>query len=133
MPPLKDARGWSIFCLGRDINRSDVNIGAAVHPDESSNIVGMDTRVEENDDDDAQADEDENYDDEREDLELVSDVSPTRTGFPEWNGETAVAPTTSVVLQFDQVMTQKLLNFHTSWLETRHVNSDIKDLCHCFK
>jgi hypothetical protein len=37
----------------------------------------------------------------------------------QWSGATNVEPTTSVLLQFDQVLTQRLLALQTDWLESR--------------
>jgi hypothetical protein len=37
----------------------------------------------------------------------------------QWSGATNVEPTTSVLLQFDQVLTQRLLTLQTDWLENR--------------
>lgn len=42
---------------------------------------------------------------------------------PAWEGATDVIPTTSLLLQFDQVMTQKILGYHVEWLTTRQLSS----------
>lgn len=37
----------------------------------------------------------------------------------QWSGATNVEPTTTVLLQFDQVLTQRLLALHIDWMEDR--------------
>ena len=40
----------------------------------------------------------------------------------EWAGPKNVAPNNAVLLQFDQVLTQKLLSYHVDWLETSELS-----------
>lgn len=40
----------------------------------------------------------------------------------QWTGAMNVEPTTSVLLQFDQVLTQRLLALQADWLENRYVS-----------
>jgi hypothetical protein len=48
-----------------------------------------------------------------------SDGDKPATVYPEWTGTTNADPTTSLLLQFDQVMTQRLLGYQVGWLEDR--------------
>jgi hypothetical protein len=45
-----------------------------------------------------------------------------------WTGIEDSLPTTSLLLQFDQVMTQRLLSYQVSWLEDRLVAKRIPQI-----
>jgi len=69
----------------------------------------------ENEDDD----EEEEDDDDIEDTirAAVNQAETERILSEQWNQPINVTPTADVLLQFDQVLTQKLIHYHINWLE----------------
>ena len=55
--------------------------------------------------------------------EVPSEPTPIEpvSNYVVWTGVEDSLPTTSLLLQFDQVMTQRLLSYQVSWLEDRYV------------
>lgn len=49
----------------------------------------------------------------------------------QWSGAVNVEPTTTVLLQFDQVLTQRLLALHIDWMEERYDMNCIFFPCSC--
>lgn len=47
--------------------------------------------------------------------EAEQSITPNATS--PWTGATCVDPTTSLLLQFDQVLTQRVLTYHINWAE----------------
>ena len=73
----------------------------------------------ENGEDDEQIDMDEGEDiKEDSNHEVANDVLST-THCEKWPGAINCDPSTKLLLQFDQVMTQKVLNYHIKWIQTR--------------
>ena len=70
----------------------------------------------ENEDDDEEEEED---DDDIEDTirAAVNQAETERILSEQWNQPINVTPTADVLLQFDQVLTQKLIHYHINWLE----------------
>ena len=70
----------------------------------------------ENEDDDEEEEED---DDDIEDTirVAVNQAETERILSEQWNQPINVTPTADVLLQFDQVLTQKLVHYHINWLE----------------
>eukprot|EP01038_Epipyxis_sp_PR26KG_P012487 gene12487-16753_t len=52
-----------------------------------------------------------------------NDVTVSQPQSQTWDGAQNVAPAISVLLQFDQVLTQKLFAFHVEWMELRNISS----------
>lgn len=108
VPQLKDARSWMLFCLGEVMDEA---LNEEDDPDHSNH-----EELEEVDDGyevDDEIDPDDN-----------PDVVPVHesTGSV-WSGPLNVTPTTSLLLQFDQVMTQRLLGYHINWLSSRSLDN----------
>ena len=57
---------------------------------------------------------------EEETAESNAESLQSTTALQDWTK--AMAPTTSLILQFDQVLTQRLLAFHIQWLETSEMS-----------
>jgi gem associated protein 2 len=107
VPPLKDQTGWHIFCLGEQEARGNVGAYFAHDNDDDDN--------DDNDDnDDETATETET---ETKDNRMIADNSTVEQGKEEepeepWRRnlpENGYAPTTSLMLQLDQVMTRRVL------------------------
>jgi hypothetical protein len=109
---MKDEEAWRIFCLGSDISMipkpdeelnndeeglEDIEDGSGLFEVADELEEGEEHLIEENP------------------AEVSGNaVSTTAT---KWTGLTKFEPTTSLLLQFDQVMTQRVLTYHISWLE----------------
>ena len=55
----------------------------------------------------------------------------SKSTYIEWAGIQNATPTTSLLLQFDQVMTQRVLQYHAEWLEERYSTVYLCDLFTC--
>lgn len=141
VPQLKDENAWHKFCLGtecdlEEITDSDEKTGMDID-DATPNSFDIAQRkaelamslgisdimddggtaaasrpnqnIESND-----SDGDESHD---------ATAGATAVGgggvYPVWSGTEDALPTTSLLLQFDQVMTQRLLGYQVSWVEVR--------------
>jgi hypothetical protein len=158
VPQMKDADGWTRFCLGR-VNEEDGVV------DESSQTQSMNNQLNEEQSDrllgtlemkndieietpsliskrkrelavkfgigtDAPIDDEEFNEEEREDND-INDIEAVESpdlpfyslvdGTLQWTGSEKVPPSTSLMLQFDQVLTAKLLAYHVEWLEHLHL------------
>ena len=71
----------------------------------------------ENEDDDDEEEEDDDDDIEDTIRAAVNQAETERILSEQWNQPINVTPTADVLLQFDQVLTQKLIHYHINWLE----------------
>lgn len=105
MPAMKNIAGWLLFCLGEK------------HSLESREEQG-------GTDEDAGDDGDIEQALKRRKQELPPAVDAAAAASTSaWNGEQAVKPAVALLLQFDQVLTQRLLAMHVDWLLTKPLSS----------
>lgn len=92
VPQLKSELAWNQFCFG-----CSNKLSLESRKLQLTNLIGI-------------AAEDE--------LETrIEDVGVATAISDAWTGRTKVPPTKKLLLQFDQVMTQRLLCYHISWLQ----------------
>ena len=113
VPPLKHIKSWSLFCFGSEdggeaaestIGKLEEEEDVIMHDQDEltrhkqtlSATLGL------------------------EDVEITDTetANATKKIDGSWDGNIKQIPTTGLLLQFDNVMTQKLLDIHTEWLET---------------
>ena len=139
VPQLKDEQAWHKFCLGSECSQDeefksvinmDVDEGAATNTlDIEQRKLELSRSLDINDvtDDDHNSAAGEHYQ-----TESHSDSDEEHTGHPGgsthkavggsyavWSGAEDCLPTTTLLLQFDQVMTQRILGYQVSWLQDR--------------
>jgi hypothetical protein len=149
VPQMKDRDAWHRFCFAAELepvaqadaaaNNTDNEVGenrVMKRKREFAAQFGLGTagamvdRGENDPDADADADSDEYDDDEdggnvdgcEEDemtSEAIRETWARAAQAGRWAGPEDVEPTTSVLLQLDQVLTQKLLTMQIDWLEDR--------------
>lgn len=131
VPPMKDEDAWRVFCFGKNFRFED-NVATPADEDEEavkrrkielSQLFGLamssgDDAHEEVDEDE---DEDDNSDGEGGEIAVVLEDEKTSkqsaiVEYKEWEGPENVTPTIPLLLQFDQVMTQRLLAHHVNWM-----------------
>ena len=114
VPPLKDEAGWKLFCLG---------INTPIFLDSNDNKVST-TSINSLEDEE-QCEGDNQTDEMGQDSmsECSGDVCDKSSLLPQWTGMTCVEPSTSLLLQFDQVLTQRVLSYHISWASKNDGNS----------
>lgn len=139
VPVMKDLKGWIAFCLNIDMNSStiqadsiqtntdveDADISVKKRKRELAESLGIDMAMDEvqdgdivqetiNADDDANKDSNEEGErsDEEEDDGNVT-VEPSRS----WQGARGVQPTVPLLLQFDQVLTQRVLLYIIDYVD----------------
>lgn len=118
VPSMKDESAWFRFCLGGSLSAVD---GA----DEEKNTLK--TKVEDLLEDDIDlrknmllaslVDAQKESDDNVEYLNIESEEGEVIEKISEVEYESAVKPSNQLLLQFDQVLTQRLLGFLASWLQ----------------
>ena len=149
VPQLKDEQAWHKFCLGSEYDtHGRPNIYNDMDVDEKKQLQSSSYDIEQrklelsrsigitisgDDVDDSVAITSDDYpcnDSDNEDgtgtglAENLSSSSNSNQrdihdGYPTWSGVEDSLPTTSLLLQFDQVMTQRLLGYQVSWLQER--------------
>lgn len=115
VPPLKDEVGWYKFCLG------------ASSLAESIPVV-MDSEIEEGEEVEEKIIEEEiEHESQKFIGEEASNEEPVEdvAGVSEWTGAMGMQPTTTLLLQFDQVMTQRVFGYLVNYLETTNINDEI--------
>lgn len=126
VPALKDSSGWYAFCFGHPDTTQSAKKSA--HDDQSSPAPVHDTdSVRKRKRDLLQSvgidctDLDAGEASVTEAGDLVHPTPSTQAPADPnaWNGATNVPPSTSLILQFDQVLTQRLLSHHIDWLRQR--------------
>lgn len=144
VPQLKDEQAWHKFCLGsecpkddefKSVTNMDVDEGAVTNTlDIEQRKLELSRSLGINDvtDDDyisASLSPGEHYQteshidsDEEEQMGHPSGSTHREVGgsYAIWSGAEDCLPTTSLLLQFDQVMTQRILGYQVSWLEDRY-------------
>ena len=141
VPQLKDEEAWHKFCLGSEYSEqgqscSNMDIDGST----ASNALDIEQRKLEvsrslgityiNDDDyqtaamsAAENNQDESYIDSDDEDDTGDPGGSTQrdagASYASWSGAEDSLPTTSLLLQFDQVMTQRILGYQVSWLEDR--------------
>ena len=142
VPAMKDSNAWMTFCFGKvDANKLATEISNGNNTNdflrkrkrEVLQIAGFDisevntlnVKDDEVDDAnmDANSDADENNDDnqseqDNDDVQLpqVVTTSSTPVLHQQWTGQENMTPTLDLLLQFDQVLTQKLLGHQIDWI-----------------
>lgn len=120
VPQLKDRAAWIRFCLGdlpettRDTNSQIVDCRKR----DLADNLGIDIDLEE-------GEEKEEFvenkmmnivgSEDQDDMD-IEDTEDEKT-YPTWAGLVAVRPVVSLLLQFDQVLTQRVLSYLISWLD----------------
>lgn len=116
VPALRDVAGWHLFCFDREfeICQGHATRQSAMEIDAppSSNDVDIDMKKSV-----ALAELDGHLETVPSGDEL--DETNSQTVSFSWSGAVNVQPTTRLILQFDQVLTQRLLGYHVSWLDSR--------------
>lgn len=139
VPPMKNETAWQAFCFGKDYRFHDnTNSSNGNSSNESrnegeeevkrrkielSNMLGLTTAIDGECDINGEVDQDEEDDEKKSDTDIIettdtiaTTVKATASATSEWEGPVDVAPTVALLLQFDQVMTQRLLSHHIHWL-----------------
>lgn len=142
VPAMKDSTAWMIFCFGKvDANKlaieissgSDTNDFLRKRKREVLQIAGISMNevntLNVKDDEivdanmDANSDADDNNEDnqseqDNDDVQVHEVVATSSTPVlnQQWTGQENMMPTLDLLLQFDQVLTQKLLGHHIDWL-----------------
>jgi hypothetical protein len=137
VPQMKDEVAWYRFCLGSEIiNDHDTAVerDRSIENSEATEIEKRKARLAEEmgisfgvSSSSSSADIDHNggmggvdgADEGCDELEGDDDADAGGPAYPEWNGNTNAIPTTTLLLQFDQVLTQRLLGYQVNWLEER--------------
>ena len=133
VPQLKNEKAWHKFCLGSECYPDEKE---EIEVDDLTNSLDVEQRKLELarslgiSDQAGEASESEPVASENDTGEHDSDEEQTGTvgaaihrrgdgSYGPWTGVEDCLPTTTLLLQFDQVMTQRLLGFQVSWLEDR--------------
>ena len=126
VPQLKDERAWRRFCLASEYSVNEVeSSGTSIRLEQRkldlSRSLGI---VDEVNDDMVISTEDcseifHNDSDDDESTGNMQEGSSQTCSYAVWSGAEDSLPTTSLLLQFDQVMAQRLLSYQVSWLEGR--------------
>ena len=136
VPQMKDRQGWYKFCLGEnssssassDTNEKDSSEATLKRKRQLAELLGiaMDKSTVEMEDGE-ELEEDGEGEDEDASSEADNEEYPDLnrglahylpgSALPEWTGSCGVTPSTSVLLQFDQVLTQKVFVYLVDWLE----------------
>ena len=128
VPALKDHKGWYKFCFGDNNTTSNENIDIIDNEEcesddqmkEEDHAVTLKDKKKVLLDRVLQADEDDMAcEDEGIEEKAINDAILAVEMASEWKGMTNVAPSTSLLLQFDQVMTQRVLAYQIDWLKSR--------------
>lgn len=96
----------------KDIN--DANSGGVVAGDFDNDGDNVDKDIDRENEDDDEDDDDDIEDTIR---AAVNQAETERILSEQWIQPINVTPTADVLLQFDQVLTQKLIHYHINWLE----------------
>mmetsp|Transcript_7823 Transcript_7823/g.11689 ORF Transcript_7823/g.11689 Transcript_7823/m.11689 type:complete len:397 (+) Transcript_7823:1-1191(+) len=120
VPQLKDKVSWFKFCFGADKiqNGSEVEESSAEkrkieeHIEIQKRELAKQFEIPMNS----------NY--ECEDDEDIESIDNGEVAVDQWTGDVKVSPSTSLMLQFDQVLTQRLLGYHIDWLPGVHQSSE---------
>lgn len=124
VPAMKDQRAWLLFCLGDALQEKN-NSTHQVKEDESLDLESYKNRlvksvglVDCNDDTEEgeQTNGDAEEGDEEEEESKEEDDAVAQS-YPEWQGARGLTPTVPLILQLDQVLTQRLLIFLIHYLE----------------
>ena len=135
VPAMKDANAWSCFCLG--VPHVDDSEGGKDMEDDGAEAgdTKMDTNMNEEEQEDpllallqskkralelvdnAAMNEDGEVIEERgKDKGKKNGAEEKEKSYEKWEGVYNHQPTTALLLQFDQVLTQRLLSMHVDWL-----------------
>jgi hypothetical protein len=134
VPQLKDEDAWHKFCLGTEynlegINDSDENTGMDIDDIDIAQRkaeLALSLGISDPMDDGSTAPTskyNQNLESNDSDGDEAHDGNAGVTAgvYPVWSGTEDALPTTSLLLQFDQVMTQRILGYQVSWIEVRYV------------
>lgn len=130
VPQLKDEDAWHKFCLGTEYNLEGINdsventgmdiddMDIAQRKAELALSLGISDPME---DGSTASRHNQNFESNDSDGDEAHDgnTGVTAGAYPVWSGTEDALPTTSLLLQFDQVMTQRLLGYQVSWVEVR--------------
>jgi hypothetical protein len=111
---MRNGKGWELFCLGV----VDASIDTEDEEDEIESEETTDSRRESLGGDETRV---EGVEVEvmmqlkKRRLELTSNIESISC----WDGDSNMSPSLPLLLQFDQVLTQRLLSMHVQWLEKR--------------
>ena len=109
---MKDTRAWAAFCFGdlNDLNDDDDPSQSYEEEDPVINFEVENGRI--------------NNESHNEGVELMRHLKRRKLELSRrqdddetrWKGEVNVAPTVTLLAQFDQVLSQRLLGMHTEWV-----------------
>ena len=123
VPQLKDEKAWRRFCLGSEYSVHEVgSSGACVRLEQRKLDLSRSLGIADEDNGDmviSTEDCFQNDSDDEESTDCLPEGLSQTCNYAVWSGAEDSLPTTSLLLQFDQVMAQRLLSYQVSWLEGR--------------
>lgn len=126
VPQLKDEKAWCRFCLGSEYSVNGAgSSGASVRLEQRKLDLSRSLGIADEDNGDTVMSTDDcsqmvqNDSDDEDSTGNLREGSSQTSSYAAWTGAEDSLPTTSLLLQFDQVMAQRLLSYQVSWLEGR--------------
>ena len=123
VPQLKDEMAWRRFCLGSEYSVDEVgSSGSSVRLEQRKLDLSRSLGIADEDNGDmiiSTVDCCETFQNDSDDESELPECSSQSCSYAAWSGAEDSLPTTSLLLQFDQVMAQRLLSYQVSWLEGR--------------